>query len=183
MLLLQQWKVKVNEMNHSCRILFLLSALLFLGAGRASADSLLAYQVNGPVSVSFELPVTPTVLLSSPGFGFEVTPINLLINGAPSGDFLAFFNTAGGGGLGACFAGNCLDLLTGGPQLYSGSEANPTMLPLAGVPLTDLRTGDSAGTISTPEPSGLVLLAFGLFSLALITVSRRFKTLQPVATR
>jgi hypothetical protein len=170
-------------MKHSCRILFLLSALLFLGAGRASADSLLAYQLNnGPVSVSFELPVMPTVLVSSV-FGFEVTPINLLINGSPSGDFLAFFSTADGGGFGACFAGNCLDLLTGGPQLYLGSEAHPTMLPLAGVPLTDLRTGDSAGTISTPEPSGLVLLAFGLFSLALITVPRGLKSLLPVATR
>lgn len=175
-------------MKHSCRILFLLSALLFVGASRASADSLLAYQVtDGPVSVSFELPVTPTVLLSSAGFGFEVTPINLIINGTPSVDFLTFYNATFGGGFGACFAGNCLDLLTNGPQLYSGSEANPTMLPLVGVPLTDRHTGDPGGTISTgtavtPEPSGLVLLAFGLVALALIARSRGFKSLQAVAT-
>ena len=116
-------------MKNLKRISFLLGALLFIGVGRASADTLLSYQYSGPVSASFELPVMPTVIVSGAGFGFEVTPINLMINGAPSNDFLTFYNAAVGGGFGACFGGECLDILVAGPQLYSGPEASPTMLP------------------------------------------------------
>jgi hypothetical protein len=163
-------------MKHSYRILLVLPALLFLSVGVASADSMLSYSFSGPVSASFELPVTPTVIISAPGFGFEVTPTNLIINGAASSDFLTFYSSAFGGGFGACFQGSCLDLLLKGAQLYSGPEATPTMIALGGEPLIDRRTGNPAGTISTPEPSGLMLLAFGLIMvLALVVISRGSK--------
>jgi hypothetical protein len=166
--LLQSDVVGGESVKNTYRILFVLSALLFLSNGRASADTLLSYDIVGPVSISFELPTTPTVLLSSSGFGFEVTPTDLMINGVASNDFLTFYNSAFGGGFGACSAGNCLDFLASGPQLYTGPEATPTMIALTSVALTDSRTGGSAGTVSTtstPEPSAIVLLALGLIAL------------------
>jgi hypothetical protein len=164
------------------RVSFLVAAILFMGAGKASADTL-TYQFTGAVTATFELPSMPTVLVSDPGFGFEVVPMNLMINGVASNDFLTFYNIAFGGGFGACFAGNCLDVLTSGPQLYSGSEDHPTMLAMGSTPLIDRRTGDPAGSISTatPEPSAFLLLAIGLFAvLGAGLVSKRFARV-PVA--
>jgi hypothetical protein len=155
------------------RVLFFLGALLFFGVAGASADTLLSYQFSGSVSASFDLPVMPTVIVFGTGQGFEVTPINLMINGAPSNDFLTFYNSAVGGGFGACSGGECLDILVAGAQLYSGPEATPTMLPPGGGNFTDRRTGDPAGTFATPEPSTIGLMTFGLIALALAVA--RFK--------
>ncbi len=153
-------------MKSSNRVLFLLGILLFLGVGQASADTL-SYQFSGPVSASFDLPVMPTVIVFGTGQGFEVTPLNLMINGSPSNDFLTFYNSAVGGGFGACSGGDCLDILVAGAQLYSGPESNPTMLPPNGGSFTDRRTGDPAGTFATPEPSTIGLMTLGLMVLAL----------------
>jgi hypothetical protein len=151
-------------MNKYSRVLLILSSLLFLAAGIASADTL-SYSFTGSVSATFELPVNPIPTVADPGFGFQVTPLNLMINGVASNDFLVFYNadpvTGGGGGLGAFGCGSCVDFSFFGPQLYSGPEASPTMIELAGITLSD-ETGEPVGSISTPEPSGLVLLAFGL---------------------
>jgi hypothetical protein len=165
-------------MNNSKRILFVLVALLFLGVGRASADTLLSYQFSGPVSASFELPVMPTVIVFGIGQGFEVAPVNLMINGAPSTDFLTFYNSAVGGGFGACSGGDCLDILVAGAQLYSGPESSPTMLPPGGGTFTDRRTGDPAGTFATPEPSTIGLMTFGLVVLGLAVSG--FKRRSPI---
>ena len=161
-------------MNNFNRVSILLAALLCFGVGRASADTLNSYEYTGAVNASFELPVMPTVIVSGAGFGFAVTPINLMINGAASNDFLTFYNAAVGGGFGACFGGECLDILVSGPQLYSGPEATPTMLAMGGS-FTDRRTGDPAGTISTPEPPAVGLLALGLLALGLTTVGFKRK--------
>lgn len=163
-------------MKHSLRVVLFLSVILLLTAGVASADSLITYEFTGPVSASFELPVNPVVTNFSLGFAFQVTPINLMINGVASSDFLVFYNTSAGGAFGAFSCGSCVDLSLAGPQLYSGSEASPTMLPLNNLALTDFENGNPAGTISTPgtvatpEPSSTVLLGAGLLLVGLLTL-------------
>ena len=174
-------------MNKYWRVFLILSSLLLLTVGISSADTL-SYNFTGAISASFDLPVNPIPTVVDPGFGFQVTPMNLMINGVASGDFLVFYNsdpiTGGGGGLGAFSCGSCADFSFIGPQLYSGSEASPTMLALAGITLNDGVTGDPVGTISTtPEPSTLSLMVVGLFAiLSLGAASGRFKRGFAVAT-
>ena len=104
-----------------------------------------------------------------------------MINGAPSSDFLVFYNadpiTGGGGGFGAFSCGSCQDISVVGPQLYSGPESSPTMLGLGntGVALMDpisgttsmISTPGTPSTISTPEPSVTILLGIGLLAAGL----------------
>ena len=167
-------------MKNALRATLLLSAVLFLTAGIASADSFITYQfTGGGVSASFELPVNPTVLAFTSGINFQVMPINLMINGAPSSDKLSFFSAGTeGGGFQAICGLTCSDINVAGPQLYSGPESSPTMLGVVdgGVPLTNFDTGTPAGTlttpgtvgpVSTPEPSVTVLLGIGLLAVGL----------------
>ncbi len=168
------------------RASLLVAALLLLGAAKASADTLLTYTFTGATPVTFQLSETPTPTSFSPGFGFEVTPTNLMINGAPSNDFLVFYNAAAGGAFGAFSCGSCVDISLSGPQLYSGSESNPTMLLINGINLTDFMGGGAGGSVSnsnpTPEPSGLMLLGFGLVGLVgAVFASKRFGNVLPVA--
>jgi hypothetical protein len=169
---------------HQFRVVLFLSALLLLTAGIASADTLISYSFTG--GTSFKLPVNPVPTVFSPGFDFEVTPINLIIDGTPSSDFLVFYNgdpiTGGGGGFGAFSCGDvsCQDKSLVGLQLYSGPESSPTMLGLGdtGVTLMNPVTGatftiSTPGTpsaISTPEPSVTVLLVIGLLAAGLVAL-------------
>lgn len=162
-------------MKNWSRAILLFSAVLFLTAGKASADSLITYQFSGAgISASFELPVSPTVLSSNPGFNSIVMPINLMINGVNSSDGLDFFSGVWGGGFSAFNGGNVADINVTGPQLYTGPESAPTMALFGGngVMLSDFTTGDPAGTLttavtSTPEPSATVLLGVGLLAIGL----------------
>ena len=157
-------------MKHICRVSFLIAALSVLGVGKASADTLLSYSFSGPVSVSFELPVNPTVTSFNTGVDFQVTPIDLMINGAASSDTLLFFSTAFGGAFDAISSPSTFDAAFAGPQLYSGPESSPTMLAMSGVTLMNDIGGTPAGTLtttttSTPEPSAMMLLAVGLVAI------------------
>jgi hypothetical protein len=159
---------------HRFRVALLLSVLLLLTVGIASADTLITYQFTG--GTSFQLPVNPVPTNFDLGFDFQVTPIKLMINGAPSNDFLVFYSPLSGGGFGAFACGSCQDISVVGPQLYSGPENSPTMLGLGdtGVTLTDaagttgmISTPGTPSTISTPEPSVTILLGIGLFAVGL----------------
>lgn len=164
---------------HRLRVALLLSIMLLITVGVASADTLITYNFTG--GTSFELPVNPVPTSFDLGFAFEVTPINLMINGAPSSDFLVFYNadpvTGGGGGFGAFSCGSCQDISVVGPQLYTGPENAPTMLGLGdtGVALTDpisgttstISTPGTPSTVPTPEPSVSILLVIGLLASGL----------------
>lgn len=179
-------------MKNSLRAAFLLSAVLFLTAGIASADTLITYQfTGGGVTASFELPVNPTVLEFTVGTNFQVMPIDLMINGAPSTDKLSFFSAGKfGGGFEAICGLTCSDINVAGPQLYTGLESSPTMLGIVagGVPLTNFGTTTAVGTLtspgtvgpvtSTPEPSATVLLGFGLLAVGLAAAT--FKSKLPI---
>lgn len=98
-----------------------LAFLLCFSVADAKADG---------VSASFMLAVNPTVASgdSDPGFGFQVSVLNLIINGtAEPGDQIAFYNSSVGGGLADSDGFSSLFSPTN-VQLYSGPEAMPTML-------------------------------------------------------
>ncbi len=173
-------------MNRLSRIFLVLSVVLFLGAGIASADTLL-FTLTGPVSASFEL---PSGVLSIPsfeahtGFGFTITPASLMVNGSPSADFLTFYNSAVavGGGVGIFASGTVMDAYAAGPQLYGGTETSPSFAPGSftltngvgagtySLTIADITPG---GPVGTPEPSVTILLGAGLLALGLLAL--RFK--------
>jgi hypothetical protein len=152
--------------------------------GSVKADTILSYSLAGPgTAVTFSLPEFPSSLASfSPDVLdglFSVAPSNLIINGSPSTDIIAFFNSAGGGALEDATDPSAFNLA--GPQLYAGvpDESNPQMLLGTGTfPLLDFETltipytlkvtESSTGPVSTPEPSSLLLLFTGLFALVLL---------------
>ncbi|MGA8038277.1 MAG: PEP-CTERM sorting domain-containing protein [Candidatus Acidiferrales bacterium] len=152
--------------------------------GGGSGDVL--YTITGPssnpITVTFELPVNPTI--GGPdnydmGFGFQVEPIDLTVNGvAEPNDCLFFYNVNWDGGFedndGLFSLMNPAGVLT---ALYSGSESDPTMLILPGpITLNDFESesGDYTLTVSTvPEPTSLMLLATGILALCL---ARKFRT-------
>jgi hypothetical protein len=171
-------------MNRILRVLVLICSAVFVGAGVASADTL-QFVLSGPVSASFDLSSTPSIMTADTGFGFIVTPTNLMVNGAASGDFLVFYNGAPaiGGGLGIFPNAFSNDAYAWGTQIYGGTESNPTFAPgvfslIDGDVATSV-TGDytltitDLTTVSTPEPSVTILLAIGLVVVGLAVL--RFK--------
>lgn len=173
-------------MNRLFRVTLLLSAALFIGAGIASADTLL-FTLNGPVTASFELSSGPLSIMSSEvdaGFGFTLTPASLMVNGASSGDFLTFYNGAFGGGFGIFASGTDMVAYSFGPQIYGGTESNPTFAPgsftltdgnppAGTVPGTYTLSVTDISAVATPEPSDTILLAIGLVAVGLAAI--RFK--------
>lgn len=151
----------------SAAVMFAFLLLLSAGTVRADGTGLLSYTLTGPTDASFELPSSPTPFSSNPLFGFFVTPLDFMINGAPapSGDFVEFVTSSGGGGF--------LDFdglfSTMGPVLYSGPVNAPTMTLFSELPLIDFNTGLQDYTltvkaVSSPEPSSLFLMGVGLLS-------------------
>jgi hypothetical protein len=139
---------------------------------------------NDPITVTFDLPQTPTIGGSDNydmGEGFQIDPINLTVNGTPvDNDCLFFYSLFGGGGLqdnNSTF--NLMNPVGSTTMLYSGPESNPTMLPLSGpITLTDFDTGTETYTltvssVTAPEPTSLLLLASGIVGLCLM---RKFRT-------
>jgi hypothetical protein len=166
-------------MNRLFHVLVLLCSASFVGVGVASADTL-EFTLTGPVAAVFDMTVNSSGVLTLPfasdlNFGLVVQPNNLTVNGlAAPKDFLAFYNSAIGGGF-AIFA-TASDMITyvAGPQIYGGDEKTPTFAPgtvsLAG---TSGLTIKDLSAVSTPEPSVTILLAIGLLAVGLTVL--RFK--------
>ena len=106
------------------RIWLLFAAVLFIGAGSAKADTMLFFSITGPVSATFELPTQPTINPNNadPDVGFLITPFNLMIDGNPSNDFMAFYLGGENGGALAIFNSTIDDVISlEGIQLFGGS--------------------------------------------------------------
>jgi hypothetical protein len=172
-------------MNRLFYVLVLLCSALFVGVGVASADTL-EFTLTGPVAAVFDMTVNSSGVLTLPftfvtGEGFVVTPTNLMVNGAPSGDFLAFYNPAVGGGFGIFASGSDMVSYASGARIYGGTEGSPTfasgaftldngaVVPaVSGVYNLTIK---DLSAVATPEPSVTILLAIGLLAVGL-TVSR-----------
>jgi|ERR1700730_10045905 len=176
-------------MNRLLHITVLLCSALFISAGIASADTL-QFTLSGPVDAVFDLPSGPLSIVAGnfdAGFGFIIGPSNLTVNGmaAPAADFVGFFNAdpAVGGGVGVFSSGTTMLALATGPQIYGGTEQNPTFAPgvfsLADATSATPTIGQytltitDLTTVSTPEPSVTVLLVIGLLAVGLAAL--RFK--------
>jgi hypothetical protein len=174
-------------MNRLFQVLVLFCAALFIGAGVASADTL-QFVLAGPTTATFDLPSSPTIMTgnSDVGFGFLVTPANLMVNGAAApGDFLGFFNAdpSAGGGVAIFASSTNMLAFASGPQIYSGLETNPTFAPgmftlddgafVPPVPGAYTLTITDLTTVSTPEPSVTILMTIGLVAVGLAVL--RFK--------
>src|ERR1700732_679961 len=163
-------------MNRLYRVLLLLCSALFVGVGVASADTL-EFTLTGPLVAVFDVTVDSSGLLTPfqfhTGIGFGVTPTNLTINGlaAPTTDFLGFYNPAVGGGVAIFASGTDMVTYASGPQIYGGTEQNPTFsatgspIKLAAATAAMPTLGQYSLTIkdlsvvATPEPSVTILLA------------------------
>ena len=180
-------------MNYITRGLLLVFSLMFLGVAGASADPCprdLVFDLTGPVTASFQLPAGQLSIDPSDadlGFGFIINPSNLMINGAPSSDFLAFYNGAFGGAFWAFSSGFAFDVALSGPQLYPrpGEHSNVLRRNIFLVcGLDDAKYTLTISSVSTPEPSGLLLLAAGLSAMLFVgLMSKQFRSAAAIAAR
>lgn len=164
-------------MTRKLLVFGLISTLSLLVGGVSRADTLLFFDLSGPITATFYLPVDPTINPDNvdPGFGFTVAPIDLMINGAPSNDYLAFYNESAGGGLGAFSSSVADDLLVVGSQLYSGGEGNPALAIESALALDDFNNTNITYSLTvtsvTPEPTELLLLLTGVALLVALKLA------------
>ncbi len=163
------------------RLLPLTSPILLLGLAvtPARADVLYSFAAFG-TTATFSLPDNPTPSSVGADF-FQIDNLVVTIQG--EGTFTGnvdFFDTAGGGG-----AGSGVDVLHG-PQLFSGSLSDPTMLtgmfPLSGsvtpdsdgpVDVSGTLVATSSTTPAVPEPSSGLLFLTGVGTVSGALALRR----------
>jgi hypothetical protein len=157
-------------MKAALKLVAMSAVFLFLSALPAKADSsseTMTYTLSGPTTATFAISMGAAPGFSAPGYAFTMDPLYLTVNGTSMTDTIVFFNSSDLGGLNSVFS--YLPDLTG-PQLYTGSESDPTFS--AGVfQLQDMDTGDwytlTACETSVPEPSIILMLVSGLFVVGL----------------
>jgi PEP-CTERM motif len=152
-------------MKAALKFAAMFAVLFFLSAIPANADSsgTMTYTLSGPTAATFTITMSSTPGWSDGGVAFTMEPVDLTVDGGTMTDTIVFFNSSDLGGLNSVFS--CLpDLI--GPQLYTGSESDPTFL--TGVfELFDISTGaeytlTACETPAMPEPSTVLMLVSGL---------------------
>jgi hypothetical protein len=168
-------------------------ALVSVGAAKADSNTELYYSLAGPggVTASFYLPVNPVIAPENVDgtFAFQVSPIDVMLNGNPDpdGGYVTFYDISFGGGL-TLDQGEVFDLINPSDSnialFTTGTEAAPQMLAPTGIiPLNDFMSGDGGYTltvtqvqVNTPEPASLLLVGAGL--IALFVMKRRLAVTQ-----
>ena len=155
-------------MKRALQIASLTGIMLLVSVGAARADTL-QFVVSGQAgSATFDLARNPTVTSFSNGNYFTVAvhngSINLLGYSFLAPPFvLEFSNASAGGGFGLVVP-ILGDLQLKGAQMFAGYYSAPTFSP--GTYFLDYGLV-KVTVMSTPEPSALLLLAFGLVGLGL----------------
>jgi PEP-CTERM motif len=167
-------------MKATLKFAAMFAVFFFLSVLPANADSsgTMTYTLSGPTTASFTISMSSGPGWSD-GLAFTMEPIDLTVDGTSMTDTIVFFNTADLGGLNSGFS--CRpDLI--GPQLYTGSESDPTFL--TGVfQLFDIETGveytlTACENPTVPEPSTVLMLVSGL---ALVGLGFRRRSLNSSA--
>ena len=157
----------------------------FVGCGSANASSvLITITSDTNPTLAFVMALNPHPGRIDPGYGFGWNNWEVTVNGSPAGlDAIAFFPDSNGGGLNDGIYFNYPDPgLAGllGPQLYSGTEANPTFSlgSFAEIYSPDGNTFYNATvtiTTATPLPAALPLFASGIGAIGLAAWRRKKK--------
>lgn len=136
----------------------------------ADSGNTLKFDLSAPVSATWTMAQDPGPIFSESGVAFSVFVPDLLIGTTPTPDIISFFNNPGDmGGLNSVL-GEIPELT--GPQVYSGSEFNPTMSIGVFKLFEDDGTPVTLTVSEVPEPTTLVLVGSGLLAVAL---KRKYK--------
>jgi hypothetical protein len=163
--------------------------IFYSGSGVFSASTPIS-GFSGPSETwafSFQADTNPTVLeFGNGGFDFAFSNFSYSLNGSPvaiAPTSIRFFTAANGGGFFICFGAqpcgngvfpNGLGTGFGAPQLYSGPNSAPTLLPgpFTSLPFavvvnsTAYNQADITLQAAAPEPATYLTLAAGIFALA-----------------
>jgi hypothetical protein len=150
------------------------SATLFSSAQASAAT--LAYTLTGSFTANWTMDSNPQPSFVHPNsLLFSVSSITGTFLGIPSTDAVLTFRTtaaATGGGLQLNSGSSNLGFISFGPQLYSGNEANPTMLTGTFVLQSATLTVVEVAAAAVPEPASWAMLITG-FALTGTMLRRR----------
>ena len=154
----------------------LLAALIVVPFAHADQQDLFSGTVGGTDTFSFILPASPTPD-GVVGPTWWVNGVDVTFDGTTTSGLVVDFFPSNGGASGgfevldqAAFDTFNNLILTGGPQVFTGSSSAPTFIPgtyaFDGLAGGDVTISEISPTSATPEPSSVLLLGTGLFGAA-----------------